>query len=211
MTQQERAQIHGHMLAMMSDSAHDCEHVHRVMRMCEKIARQYPQADGDILYASACLHDIGRSAQAKDPSVDHALYGAALAYEFLRAIGWDEARAEHVRACIRTHRYRGSEEPESIEAKILFDSDKLDVLGAMGVARTLMYAGAEGEMLYRPEELEDEEFRCRESFLTEYRRKLKNASARLYTQYAKEIAVGRDETMNAFVAALLREARAEDA
>lgn len=211
MTQQERARIYGHMLEMMTDSAHDREHVHRVMRMCERIAAQYPEADGEILYAAACLHDIGREAQFRDPAVDHAAYGAEMAYGWLVENGWDEARAAHVRDCIRTHRYRGGDPPGSIEAKILFDSDKLDVLGAIGIARTLLYDGTVGAPLYEPEELEDERFRSEESFLTEYRRKLKNASARLYTDYAKQVAAGRDRVMNEYVEALLREVRAEDA
>lgn len=210
MTRQEKERIHGHMLEKMSDSAHDREHVHRVMRLSDKIAEHCPGADRDILYAAACLHDIGREAQMKDPAVDHAQHGAEMAYAYLLSLGWEERRAAHVRECIRTHRYRGGCEPTSIEAKILFDSDKLDVLGAIGVARTLLYSGAAGEPLYLPEELEDEAFRCEESFLTEYRRKLRNASARLYTDYARQIAVERDRTMHAFVAALLREARAED-
>ncbi|MBQ3223782.1 MAG: HD domain-containing protein [Clostridia bacterium] len=211
MTGQEKQRIHAHMLEKMSDSAHDREHVHRVMRMCERIAAQYPEADTDILYAAACLHDIGREAQFRDPSVDHALFGAEMAYEYLLSIGWEETRAAHVRACIRTHRYRGSEQPATIEARILFDSDKLDVLGALGVARTLLYGGKVGSPLYEPEELDDESYRCEESFLTEYKRKLRYASARLYTDYAKRIALERDRTMEAFVAALLREAKAEDA
>lgn len=211
MTERERERIREHMLSLMRDSAHDREHVYRVMRMCERIAARYPEADGDILYTAACLHDIGREAQFRDPAVDHALFGARAAYEWLREIGWDEERAAHVRECIRTHRYRGGEEPESIEAKILFDSDKLDVLGAIGIARTLLYDGHEDAPIYEPEELEDESYRCGESFLTEYRRKLCRASARLYTEYAKLIAVERDRTMDAFVAALLREAKAEDA
>lgn len=210
MTVQEKQAIYDHMLDLMRDSAHDREHVRRVMRLCDHLAAYYPEADRDVLYAAACLHDIGRAAQFADPSVDHAQWGAQAAYAYLLSVGWEESRAAHVRDCIRTHRYRGHDQPATIEAKLLFDSDKLDVLGAIGVARTLLYNGTTGTPIYEPRELDDDACRSEESFLTEYRRKLCNASARLYTQQARKVAAQRDRTMHAFVDALLREARAED-
>ncbi len=194
----------------MTDSAHDVQHVLRVVCMCEKIAAQYPEADMEILRTAAYLHDIGREAQMQDPSVDHASFGAQMAYDFLLQSGWEDDRAAHVRDCIRTHRFRGSDQPATIEAKILFDSDKLDVTGAIGVARTLLYQGALAAPLYESEELFDETYRCEESFLSEYRRKLCHCSERLFTDTARKIAAQRDKTMHAFVDALLCEARADD-
>ena len=70
----------------------------------------------------------------------------------LRARCWQaragpEERIEAVQHCIRAHRFRGTEAPRTLEAKILFDCDKLDVLGAIGVARTVAYAALAGQPL----------------------------------------------------------------
>ena len=59
---------------------------------------------------------------------------ASQAYDFLLSLGWDEGGPDGC-ACILTHRYRSDRPPQSIEAKLLFDADKLDVTGAIGIAR----------------------------------------------------------------------------
>jgi uncharacterized protein len=61
--------------------------------------------------------------------------------------GWPEDRIAAVQHCIRAHRFRGTEAPQSVEAQVLFDSDKLDVLGAIGVARVVAYAARAGQPL----------------------------------------------------------------
>ena len=73
---------------------------------------------------------------------------ASFAGEVLRGLGWEESRISPVQHCIRAHRYRGKEGPETIEAKILFDADKLDVVGAFGVARTIGYAVQAGQPIF---------------------------------------------------------------
>lgn len=146
MTEPERNRIREYTESRMRDSAHDCKYVRRVMRMCERIAAHYPEADDDILFA-ACLHAIGRKA------VDHAAFGAQRAREYLRSIGWSAPRAAHVVDCIRTHRFRGGNQSQSIAAKILFDSDNPDVPGA--IARTLLYQDATATPIYEPREPED--------------------------------------------------------
>ncbi len=67
--------------------------------------------------------------------------------EVLRAEGWPDERIEAVRHCIRAHRFRGTEAPRTVEAQVLFDCDKLDVLGAIGAVRTIAYAALAGEPL----------------------------------------------------------------
>ena len=67
---------------------------------------------------------------------------------FLMENGFDEEFSRKVKHCIKTHRFRKSMQPESVEAKILFDADKLDVTGALGIARTLMYKGNVAEPIY---------------------------------------------------------------
>lgn len=74
----------------------------------------------------------------------------------------------------------------------------------------MLYQGATATPIYGLRKLKDENFRSTESFLTEYRRKLRHAPARLYTAYGRSIAAKRDETMRAYAEALLREVRTED-
>ena len=128
--------LENYMHTCMGDSAHDGEHVRRVLYLALEIAEAEPAADRDVLIAACLLHDIGREEQFRDPSLCHARVGAEKAYRFLRGRGFPEDFSAHVRDCVRTHRFRSSDPPESIEAKILFDADKLDVTGAIGMART---------------------------------------------------------------------------
>ena len=110
--------------------------------------RREPAADRDVLVAACLLHDVGRPEQFADPSVCHAAVGAEKARRFLMTEGFDETFAARVADCVRTHRFRSDAPPASIEAKILFDADKIDVAGAMGIARSLLYIGEVGEPLY---------------------------------------------------------------
>ena len=104
--------------------------------------------DYEILITSCLLHDIGRKEQFENPGLCHARVGGDKAYAFLVGAGWTQERALRVKQAVAAHRYRSDNPPESIEAKILFDADKLDVTGAVGIARTLLYKGKMGQPLY---------------------------------------------------------------
>ena len=183
-------EIEKHMLSCMNDSAHDCQHIYRVLYFALDLANEYA-VDKDVLITAALLHDIGRDAQFKNPECDHAHVGADMAYDYLLGIGWNENKAAHVRDCIATHRYRNSILPESIEAKILFDADKLDAAGTMGIARTIAYQAIVSVPLYSVDEdgnvpvggLDNEP-----SFFQEYTWKLKNIYDKFFTSRAKTIA-----------------------
>ena len=209
MTREEFKQIERIMLGHTEDSAHDFEHVFRVLRAALSIAKTHPEADLDVLIAACLLHDIGRSAQFKNPSVSHAEAGADMAYAHLVEIGWGEARAKLVQDAVRAHRFRGPHKPESIEAMILYDADKLDVTGAMGVARTLLYQGALGEPLYRVDE-RGEPMDGREdapSFMNEYVIKLSRLYGGFYTPEGAEMARSRAAAARDFYESLLKEAK----
>lgn len=148
MTRAEYTKIETHMLTLMKDSAHDPMHIFRVLCNALRIAEREPDADMDVVIAASLLHDIGREAQSKNLELDHAQIGANMALEFLPTLGWNDMKAAHTCDCIRTHRFRRGDEPKSIEAKIVFDADKLDAVGAIGVARTLNYGGQYNEPLY---------------------------------------------------------------
>lgn len=193
MNKAEFAAIESHMLGLMKDSAHDCQHIYRVLYYCLDLARD-SGADMDVLIASALLHDIGRAAEYKNRKADHALVGAEMAYAFLLQLGWDVAGATRVRDCIASHRYRNDLQPESPEAKILFDADKLDATGTIGIARTIMYKALVGQPLYTV----DADGRAssgdgdgRKSVFQEYHWKLKGIYGRFFTKRAGEIALER--------------------
>ena len=204
-----------YMLSCMEDSAHDREHVYRVLYSALAIAEQEPTADTDVLVCACLLHDIGRPEQFADPTVCHARIGGEKAYRFLVKNGFSETFARHVQACITTHRFRREMPPESIEAKILFDADKLDVTGALGVARTLFYQGEVGDPLYTLRAdggISDGTDDTQPSFFREYKFKLEGLYDRFYTQKGAQLAKERQSAAAAYYNALLREvtsARAE--
>lgn len=201
--------VENYMLSCMEDSAHDKEHFYRVLYHALDIAKTEEGVDFDILISACLLHDIGRKEQFTDPAVCHAAAGAEKAYAFLTAHGFAERFAGAVRDCIRTHRFRKCAPPQSIEAKILFDADKVDVTGAVGIARTLVYKGEVAEPLYTLREdgrVSDGTGDGQPSFLQEYKYKLEGIYSHFYTARGAEMAEERKEAAAAFYRALYREA-----
>lgn len=199
--------IESYMLTCMNDGAHDEQHIYRVLYFALDIAEGL-NVDIDVLISSVLLHDIGREAQFKNPKIDHAIIGSEMAYKFILKLGWNEEKANHIRKCISTHRYRKNNEPESIEAKILFDSDKLDVTGTIGIARTLAYKGIVAEPLYSVDQsgrILDGTQDKKPSFFQEYNFKLKNIYDGFYTFRANEIAKTRKEIAMLFYETMLKE------
>lgn len=195
------------MLSCINDGAHDCQHIYRVLYHALDIASSY-HVGQDVLIAACLLHDIGRDAQFRNPKIDHAVVGAEMAYEFLIQMDWPEDKAQHVKACISTHRYRNNDQPISMEAKILFDSDKLDATGTLGIARTLAYKGIVAEPLYYVDEdgcVLDGQKEERPSFFQEYNWKLKHVYDKFYTNRAKAIAEGRQRASISFYESMYSE------
>ena len=130
--------------------SHDWEHTERVYKLCMHIGA-IEGADLDVLAISAFLHDIGRTHQDKAKgSICHAEKGAALARKMLKKYPIPPEKKENIIHCILTHRYRNSHVPQTIEAKVLFDADKLDAIGAVGIARAYLFAGEVGALLHNP-------------------------------------------------------------
>lgn len=202
--------LEGFMLHCMGDSAHDREHIYRVLYTALQIAREEADVDMDVLVCACLLHDIGRQEQFENPSLCHARVGGEKAYRFLTEHGFSEDYARHVQACIVTHRFRKNNPPESMEAKILFDADKLDVTGALGVARTLMYAGTVSAPLYTRNaagEISNGDGDNDHSFFREYHFKLKRLYDRFYTKTGSAMAAVRRKAAEDFYRALLEEVK----
>lgn len=196
-----------YMIEWMADSAHDKEHVYRVLYLALDIAN-HESCNQDVLIAACLLHDIGRGEQYKNPQICHARVGAERAYHFCIRQGFPDVNARHIRDCIATHRYRGDDQPASLEAKILFDADKLDATGTLGIARTLFYKGHVGEPLYHIDERGDVLDGTDDpspSFFQEYNYKLKNLYHKFYTDRAYEIAKERQQAAVLFYESMLKE------
>ncbi|MDR2933466.1 MAG: HD domain-containing protein [Oscillospiraceae bacterium] len=196
------------MLSMMTDSAHDGMHVYRVLHAALTIAQTLENINTDILIAACLLHDIGREMQFKDPSLCHAAEGGKRAYNWLKENSWDDGDAVHIRDCITTHRFRGDNPPQSIEAKILFDADKLDAAGATGVARCLLAQSVFNEPLYFTDTDGAVITAGRDqpsSFFQEFNFKMRNIYDCFYTDCARAWAARRRDAAMDFYGRLLEE------
>jgi len=198
--------------AELSCSAHDLSHINRVYENCIYIAENIDEkVDMTVLEIAALMHDIARVREDndKDHKIDHALLGAEMAMNILKDFDLSEEQRKSICEAIKTHRYRGANVPQTIEAKILFDADKLDSVGAIGIARCYMFAGQFKQSLYNGAGADgyvDKNITgvgrvkdySKNSPDLEFEIKLKHVSERLFTALAKEIAEKRILCMSAY-------------
>jgi uncharacterized protein len=196
------------------DEVHGYSHIERVYRLCEQIGRA-EGADLEILLTAALLHDAQGSHPGEGARDDHHLRSAEFAGTLLAQMGWDETRTHAVQECIIAHRYRKDDVPQSLEAKALFDADKLDVIGAIGVVRALAYAfQVNVPAFYEPSQSflknwEKEEGELHSAY-HEYLFKLKKISSILHTATARKIAENRQMFLNNFFEELATEMRGQE-
>jgi uncharacterized protein len=195
-----------------ADAVHDFDHVLRVLALAERIGRA-EGADMEIVRAAALLHDAGRE-QAEAQALDHAAFAADRAREILA--GRPLAKVEAVAHAIAAHRFRTGPQPATLEAQVLFDADKLDAIGAVGVARAFAYGGAYGQRLWAPIEAVDVNRWTEEGDaphnhtpVHEFVVKLSRLKERLFTPTGRSIAEERHTTMVAFFERFDAEVRGE--
>lgn len=184
------------------DAVHGFEHIERVYKLCEKIG-PLEGADMEILLAAALLHDTSGSHPGEGIRKDHHLRSAEFAEAVLLKESWEPDKIHAVQHCIRAHRFRKDESPQTIEAKVLFDADKLDVIGAIGVTRALAYAFQVKQPAFAVPSKEfiksgNQEMGEPHSAYHEYVFKLKKISEVLLTETAKKIANHRQKYLNGF-------------
>ncbi len=121
-------------------SHHDRSHVERVYNTAIRIG-EAEGADLDVVKASALLHDVARSMEDEGKIRDHASEGAKIAEKILEEVGFPSEKILKVARCIESHRFKKGIQAESLEAQILQDADRLDVIGAVGIARVFMKGG----------------------------------------------------------------------
>lgn len=198
------------------DPVHDFDHVLRVYRLAERLASA-EGANLEIIRAAALLHDSRGSAPgaAGNSRAEHHLESAEFAGQVLYEKGWTAETILAVQHCIRTHRFRNQDEkPETLEAKVLFDADKLDVLGAIGTARTIAYAALDGQPLYAEPSISfiqtgEKEPEERHSSYHEFLFKLCKVKDRLFTDSGRALAESRHQVMVDFYQELQAEVRGE--
>jgi len=195
-----------------ADAVHDFDHVLRVLNLARRIG-QAEGADPEVVHAAALLHDVGRE-QAEAIGRDHAAFAAQRARELL--VEAPPEKVEAVAHAVAAHRFRTDPEPTTLEAQVLFDADKLDAIGAVGVARAFAYGGAHGQQLWAPLGTVDVDRWAREGDdpsehtpVHEFVVKLSRIKERLYTPTGRSLAEGRHVYMVAFFERLDAEVRGE--
>jgi len=198
-----------------NDAAHSFEHVLRVWHLAERIG-QAEGADMEVLQAAALLHDVGRGEQSRSGRC-HAEVGAELARVIL--VGRPPDRIEAVARAIAEHRFRGNAIPSTLEARVLYDADKLDALGAIGVARAYAIAGERRQRLWAevepsyaqrpPAEGKDDLEDAEHTPVHEYLFKLSKLAARMCTATGRRLAQQRHAYMAEFFERLAQEVAGE--
>ena len=118
------------------DPSHDMLHIKRVMKTCEKLAKE-ENANLEVVLAAAILHDVINVPKNHPDRARASEMAANKAREILFDTGFSEKEIQHITSAIAEHSYSAAKKPTSIESAILQDADKLDGLGAVGVMRTV--------------------------------------------------------------------------
>ena len=187
-----------------SPACHDWDHTLRVRNNAMRLAKA-EGADALVVEVAALLHDIARPQELADQGKsDHAQLGAEMVLALLPTLGvTDNAFIAHVADCVRTHRYRTRTpelKPATLEARIIFDADKLDGIGAIGIARSFHFAGRIGARVHNTEAeaLSDSSYSREDSAYREYLVKLRYVKDKLLTAAGREMALQRHDFMVAF-------------
>jgi uncharacterized protein len=193
---------------MEGEGSHDWWHVWRVRNQALRLARGQ-KVERRALVLAALLHDVKDWKQSGDPDA-----GPRAVQRWLKRHGADTALAERVTQIIREVSFKGARvatRPSSLEAAIVQDADRLDAIGAIGIARTFAYGGAKGRPLYTPgvKPVLHSSFkqyqRSQSHTLNHFHEKLLLLKDRLNTKAARRIATRRHRLMEQYVQDFLRE------
>ena len=192
----ERARV----LYAGTDTAHDFDHVLRVLTLVRRIGPA-EGADMRLLEVATLLHDIARASEV-ETGVDHARAGAERAQAIAQEWGYEPEEAATIARIIAAHRFRNDASPQTVEEKVLYDADKLDAMGAIGVGRAFAYAGRTGQHLWSPVPADARATQqvdpAVHSPTIEFAVKLSRLASALHTETARAIARERHAFMVAF-------------
>lgn len=190
-----------------SDGAHDLGHLDRVWKSCRLIALDEPGADADVLAVAAYFHDAVNLPKDSPDRAQASRLSADLAVRELAAMGFDSGRLAAVHHAIAAHSFSAGITPETVEARILQDADRLEALGAIGLARMFLIAGQMGGGLFHAADplameraLDDRRYA-----LDHLEVKLFPVAAAMQTETGRRMAAERAEWMESFRTRLLHE------
>lgn len=180
------------------DASHDFQHIERVMMNANAILETEPSANGELVQLAVLLHDVS------DPKYTT---GKENEKNILGQLGLTGKETNEIQEIIASVSFRGGNELEakSIEAKIVRDADRLDAIGAVGIARTFAFGGAKGRKLYEDEEeirlqMTEAEYRKKEtSSVTHFYEKLLLLKDLMTTPKGKQMAEVRHQFMVDFL------------
>jgi len=191
---------------MKNDPAHDYSHIMRVYKNAQKIARK-EKADTKLVLAAVLLHDMVQYKKSDRRSKFSSVQSAKLAEKILARHGFMKKEIQMVSDAIRDHSYSRNKTPKTIVGKILQDADRLDALGAIGIARTFSVGGSEKRPLYN-----NMDPFCRKRVpddhswtVDHFYRKLLNLEKMMHTKSAKKEAKKRTTLMRRFLDSLKKE------
>ncbi len=199
-------QFAGHSLGEAPDPAHDLAHVRRVVANARLLA-ELEEADPAVVLPAAWLHDCVILPKDSPQRAEASRLAAARAGDFLRQSGYEATLIPAIEHAITTHSFSAGIPPQTREARIVQDADRLDALGAIGIARTLMLGGAMGKPLYDDEEplpqtrLADDGAYVIDHFYT----KLLKLAGMMHTTAGRREAERRTNLMRIYLAELERE------
>jgi uncharacterized protein len=189
--------------------AHDFQHILRVYKNAEMISKQEKSVDLDVVLAAALLHDLVVYPKASTKTINSPDYSAEIAKKILLEYkNYPREKIEKVADAIRTHSYSKKLAPSTLEGKILQDADRLDAIGAIGIARTFSVGGSENRSLYNPTDAFCESERQLDDTqwtLDHIKKKLMILKNSMHTKTAKKIAEERTEFMELFLNQLRKE------
>ena len=184
-------------------TGHDWWHAVRVINIAKRI-HEVEGGDWLIIHLGLLLHDVGDRKVINEDNDDY-----TIAENFLRDIHVDQSLIDRIMNIIKTMSYSKSfddtEKDNSIEFYIVQDADRLDAIGAIGIARTFAFGGSRGRLLYDPDYIakafaSSEEYKkSTSSTLHHFDEKLFHLKDSLHTETARAIAVERDKFMHQFV------------
>ena len=191
---------------IQKDPAHDYSHILRVYKNAQKITK-HEKADSKIVLAAVLLHDIVQFPKSDPRNKTASEKSAILAKKILQKHDFSESEIAVICDAIRDHSYSRGKTPQTIEGKILQDADRLDALGAIGIARAFSVGGSEKRTIYN----ESDPF-CRtrkpdDNFWTvdHFYRKLLLLEQKMNTKTGKALAKKRTKLMLDFLSELKRE------
>ncbi|MBV4503966.1 HD domain-containing protein [Pseudomonas sp. BW13M1] len=200
------AELLPHLPADSNDGSHDLAHLQRVWSNVRRIqARE--GGDLEVLLAATVLHDCVAVEKNSPLRSQASTLSAERAAAILADMGWPQPRIEQVTHAVMTHSYSAGLSPQSLEAKILQDSDRLDSMGAVGIARCFYVSGRTGSALYDVENptAAGRDYRDNRFTIEHFHTKLLKLASGLQTGEGARLAALRHQRLASFLAEFMEE------